>query len=1113
MGNIPLVTNREPVRVGPPQSRATAEEFGAGIGRATQQLGQTIAQVGAQIGSKFESIQAHNDQLATANAVAGFDYTQTYNDSLLAAPADGSGLYEGTQAGYAQSVDEYLAGLNLTPKQYEAAKARLMNEGGTFAAKAANDAFKMKIGSSKIDSDQALSTQLNTISQDITQYDASVKKGLDVIDAQVMTAAEKEERKIIYKSQAAEAYFQAGMNAAKTPEDIATLQKQLGEDKWKGELREDRYTIVSNALASASKQYDSAIRAQLTSSIADMKGRLSSPDPSNSITKEELAALGAQVQQYGDENQKRDWASIVVTDKTFKENIALPPSQIRGNIAGYQHAGTYGQGNPEFAPIPKPGSGMAADPRQMQLRPDVLNGVTVAGEKLGQRFILTSGNRGYLVTYRGQTMTYNDYIKVSGRSPGAAWNSQHEHGNAIDYEVSQWDDATRGKAIRALRESGFTYFKFYNDGHVHADMRGGALAASDTGYATPSEKAALGASISVPGGGMRASTAPQPGGKMSRVPGNVRPTIEATANRYGIPPGLLAAVWLRESGGTLHPGRSSAGAMGPFQFMPETAKRFGLTNPDDFNAAADASARYLQILIQRYNGDIVTAAGAYNFGEGNMDEYLAGKRSLPKETRDYMAFIAQQTGASGTALQRAEQPGYGLGTATRVSAADKTLSYQETQLNNNMIQYAQDLNSPALPALTPLTDAASFSDRGQDAEFLAEFFEMDPDKIKPFSAEEAAKFAQIMNSDDVDGKIDLMASINAMNPNMRQYALKQVGETDPVFAYAGGTYGRDGGRTARDIVQGLDRLKGANGDAIMKANGNKDALYEQFLKNLSASASALNPNQVEAAFAATNALMAQRNRQAPTTAWDEDAYAQAINDVLGVTPQDVNGFTVLLPNNVAPDDLNTIIEGGSIQDWAELSADKTPPFDPATGQPVPVDILADEARLYAIDDRGGYAVALADNRQLVTANIDANGQAQAYIMVLDPNDIKLRAAKIRDQQTAVEGAATTAGTGYPDIWGGNTPPAGFQGGEITPAAPVGTTRSAAPQPVVKQPPSKAVLDAYDRDVTKQLKTIETELRKNLKAQGIAGKALEDIVAEQLAARNAEYASQREQLGQ
>jgi len=106
-----------------------------------------------------------------------------------------------------------------------------------------------------------------------------------------------------------------------------------------------------------------------------------------------------------------------------------------------------------------------------------------------------------------------------------------------------------------------------------------------------------------------------------------------------LPQGLLNAVMTAESGGNVN-AVSPAGAQGPFQFMPATAKEYGLTNPKDMQSSARAAAEKLHNILQQTGGDLPKALAIYNRGEGN----IAKNPQNPPETQKYIQKIEQSMG-------------------------------------------------------------------------------------------------------------------------------------------------------------------------------------------------------------------------------------------------------------------------------------------------------------------------------------------------------------------------------------------------------------------------------------------------------------------------------------
>jgi hypothetical protein len=87
---------------------------------------------------------------------------------------------------------------------------------------------------------------------------------------------------------------------------------------------------------------------------------------------------------------------------------------------------------------------------------------------------------------------------------------------------------------------------------------------------------------------------------------------------------------------------SRKGAQGIAQFMPATADYRGLVDPFDPIAALRHSASYLHELQQKF-GNLGLAAAGYNAGPARVSAWLAGRRALPAETRNYVAIITGWT--------------------------------------------------------------------------------------------------------------------------------------------------------------------------------------------------------------------------------------------------------------------------------------------------------------------------------------------------------------------------------------------------------------------------------------------------------------------------------------
>jgi hypothetical protein len=115
----------------------------------------------------------------------------------------------------------------------------------------------------------------------------------------------------------------------------------------------------------------------------------------------------------------------------------------------------------------------------------------------------------------------------------------------------------------------------------------------------------------------------------------------------GLPAGLLWAQEYQELGGKMGNigAISPKGAMGPFQFEPDTAKQYGLQDPFNLHDSSAAAARMMGDLMRKYKGDVRKALAAYNWGSGNVDKDISKnganwESNLPAETRNYLNKIA-----------------------------------------------------------------------------------------------------------------------------------------------------------------------------------------------------------------------------------------------------------------------------------------------------------------------------------------------------------------------------------------------------------------------------------------------------------------------------------------
>lgn len=146
---------------------------------------------------------------------------------------------------------------------------------------------------------------------------------------------------------------------------------------------------------------------------------------------------------------------------------------------------------------------------------------------------------------------------------------------------------------------------------------------------------------------------------------------------------------------------SRAGAVGPWQLMPDEAKRFGLKTTlrfderTDFYKSTEAAAKLLKELYNEYN-DWLLVIAAYNCGKGGVNRAIqkSGSRNfydlqiyLPEETRNHVKkYIATHYYFEGGC-------GWTTLTAAETQQKQETLAYLQNKfdsstVNNNKTTFA-----------------------------------------------------------------------------------------------------------------------------------------------------------------------------------------------------------------------------------------------------------------------------------------------------------------------------------------------------------------------------------------------------------------------------------------
>lgn len=113
--------------------------------------------------------------------------------------------------------------------------------------------------------------------------------------------------------------------------------------------------------------------------------------------------------------------------------------------------------------------------------------------------------------------------------------------------------------------------------------------------------------------------------------------IRIMAAKYSLPPELVHAIIEAESGYTPD-AISSAGAVGMMQLMPETARRFGVSDLTNVTENIEGGTRYMRYLLDLHESDLTLAIASYNAGESAVKRYNNQIPPYP-ETQNYVTKV------------------------------------------------------------------------------------------------------------------------------------------------------------------------------------------------------------------------------------------------------------------------------------------------------------------------------------------------------------------------------------------------------------------------------------------------------------------------------------------
>lgn len=1053
MAKIPTINSQVSAKSGRAagvfdRTSANPDDFGAGIGRAMQQLAQGVDQLGA--GLAADADRKRNEDVA--NRVAMTDFTSRELDVRNNTAVDGAGYQDTVLSEYdayvdeeANKIDDDLARQDFKNRM-NASRKGLSSRSATYEATLAATASKEAANAS-------ITSLQNKLITDPNQYLDYVEQGIDVIDARPNLAPNiKAAMKADWMQNAARTRFMGMLETATSAADVDALAAELtngtqfDEDSkvdWTEELTTANYETLMNKLGTAKKaiatKADADARAALDT-ISERNG-----DVNEILSEQELAQVGGLVSSSSNPATVEKFERIKRDNQLKQDALSKTPAQVRedarhaeGN-AGVAYPGVppelsaavndasdtfgvsgsylgmtmnkeYGQyltskprtGNVKFAPVVA-----GKHVNLSNVRNEVIDAATIAGEVVGFPLSITSGHR---------TQAHQDGIRAKGdpNRVTVAKKSHHTSGTGLDISTAGMSQAEQAAVVDALAGAGFTGFGQYGN-HIHADFRD----AIPDSYGDKDGKQWGGwTHLSPEITEVLTARGFAAGGKSSSIKRDEAVTFDSDIDytqgtsikdANGNPTSSATGLFQFTEGtflGIVKDGRTAAmlgidvSGMSDAQILemrkdPELSIKFGAAlaaqNKNTLEKGLGRTVNDAELYMAHFLGakGATTLVGAY----GN-NPNMSAADLMPSAAQSNKPVFYHKNGEAKSVAEVYD------GITADVATSPNRVTYGDNQtrrkIANNMDeQLASDPVAFAMNTgkynISDVSTPDGIAARGAEALSIANMYDIPEADMKPFTEDEAASIGKTLREANIEDQLEIAVAIGSMGDKMARAALNQLGEDDSVFAHAAGLQNERGQKTvSAEILRGRKHL--ADNPAVLDTVGaSKTDISDAFLQATGGSLVGASPKErqtiQDAAFAH---YIGQATRQGNIRGFDAKAYAASVQAVLGGTQgspavAEVNGQPTVLPKGVTGNEMNRAVNRMTLEDWTVMSDDLMPPMYSDGTVAHPRD-LADEARLIAV---GGdeYHVVLDDGSYLIGENF------APYTFKPEPERIKKIAAR------------------------------------------------------------------------------------------------------------------------
>lgn len=1028
MGTIPYTSNVDARSLRSSNvtidSGATPDAYGAGIGRATQQLGQAVGQVADVVGDMAKQEYKRKQEETAANERGKNDFTPLLEGIKQGVGADAKGYHDTVVTKYQDWVTQTADAItdDHARKLYRQQQMEMLP---SIASQAAEYEARAGEAYSKDEANAGLNGVQNKINSDPANYDAYLQQGNDIIAARPgINAAVKADMQRTFGYDSAKRRFEGMLLRAKTvPELDSMAQEMVGKDgnsPWTGKMLPNDYEKLLNDIGDRRKTLQTAINSNAKSALTNTEERAKA-DPLALIPADELRSVQEGVRSVSDAETAIKAARLMRDQEIVRTERTLPVPELRARVNAVN--GNPGMAYPNLPPEVSDAVNSASQkfgisasylggtatreygqyfkqpkikvdetfkPQALgagidlrNYRADVVDGLTMAGQQLGKPLTLVKGNvapgsaQGASINVPTVGMTQEDKAKLVGALVDNGFTGIAENANDIGADVRQAVPKNFGPDKTGKVWGGWTFLspeitkvleeKGYAAGAESSILKRNPAAKPTTGIDYGKGTAILGED----GKPTSSST-----GVMQFNKDTFLQIMKSNGPAIGVDTSKMSdddILKLR--------GDPKVSILAGAALAAQNKKTLESTLGRPVNDAELYMAHFMgpggaTAFLNAYKNSPDQSAAQLlpSAAKANPPVFMDGKR--PRSVQEVYNNIAQSFTIDPSKIAFDDN-----------EMRKRMIDRSEAELKDDPITHATKVGTHVI---TPLDESGDWTARGREAEAVADYNTIPRSEMKPFTQDEANYFKKQIDEGNVEKNMQIMSSMLTLGPTMGKAALKQIGEKDAVFAQAAGLYGAGHADIARTIMQGQKKL--LENPKLKEQVGDKGTqISDAFVSQTGGALSALKPADREATQNAAMAYYIQRvSNQGKLNSWDDGAYNEAVNAVLGGTKDvpalgKVNDNTVLMPGGIREETFQNAISRMGVDDWTRMSDKGQPPYY-SNGMVAHPDDINDNIALKAIGG-GKYQLTLEDGAFLL------NKDGTPYTFTPDVKSMENIAAK------------------------------------------------------------------------------------------------------------------------